>query len=171
MMGKISLAVLCLFGSLSVPATAEAIRSPVEQALVGQEWGGELPPLLAQCRHLTRFDLQRQQRPLPGLSAHVLLCQGSNLIVLTSLTATDGERVLDALRLPRLKRSERLIYPGDCELDGNSDTDFFAVVRFGPHERVDWKSGVRAAWMPDPESGKIEVLPTRHIVCWRPTPP
>jgi hypothetical protein len=61
--------------------------------------------------------------------------------------------------------------PGECELNGNNDTYFTALVRLGRREKVDWKTGVRAAWVPTPETGKIEELPIRHVVCWRPTPP
>lgn len=171
MKGKLCFALVCLCGLLNASAIAEASRTDFDQALVGQEWVSEVPPMLTRCKYLARFDLQRQQRQLHGLSAHALRCHGSNLIVLTSLTEGGGNRILDALTLPRLKRGESLIYPGDCELDGNSDTDFFAVVRFGQRESVNRKTGVRAAWVANPETGKIQPLSTRHVVCWRPTPP
>ncbi len=168
---KLLLALPFLFGMLNPSATAESPRAAVAEVLVGQVWVGDELPMLPNCKHLTRFDLQRQQRPSRGQSAHVFRCNGEHLILLASLGAGGDNQVLDARTLPRLRRGESLIYPGDCELDGNSDTDFFAIVRFGRRERVDGKTGVRAAWVPDPESGKIQPLATRRIVCWRPTPP
>lgn len=167
------LALACLLGALNASVMAGAPRSAFDQALIGREWGeaSDARPLLDQCSYLTRFDLQRNQKQLPGLTVHSLICNGRNLILLTSLSDGSSPQILDALTLPRLKPGERLMRPGDCELDGNSDTDFIAVVRFGRRERVNRNTGVRAAWVPDPETGKIQPLSTRHVVCWRPTPP
>lgn len=168
---KLLIALPFMFGMLIPSAAAESPRAAIDEALVGQIWVGDEPPMLPHCKYLTRFDLQRQQRPSHDLSTHVFRCNGKHLIMLASLSAGGESQILDARTLPRLSRGERLIYPGDCEVDGNSDTDFFAVVRFGRRERVDGKTGVRAAWVPDPETGKIQPLSTRRIVCWRPTPP
>ena len=82
-----------------------------------------------------------------------------------------GSRILDALTLPSLQRGESLLHPGECELGGNNDTDFYAVARFGRRESVNQKTGLRAAWVPDPEAGKIRPLSPRNVVCWRPVQP
>ena len=103
------------------------------------------------------------------------VCDGRELKVLEQFTthyAKDNKvKALDALLLPKLKPGEQFMEQGECELNGKTDTDFIVLARLGRRDKVTWKTGVRAAWRPNPETGRFEELSTKRIVCWRPTPP
>lgn len=165
------LAVLC-----AACAAAPPHRTEFEQSFIGREWTRVNPdetpyPLSDRCKYLGGYTLRRKQVELDGLSIDYFDCEGRELHLFGQSTGYLKVRVIDALLLPRLKAGERLMQPGECELNGNNDTYFTALVHLGERDEVNWKTGVRAAWVPTPETGRIEVLPTRHVVCWRPTPP
>jgi hypothetical protein len=170
---KILILQACTLGALSMPLLAGTTSGELDQTLIGQEWGENTNThvLLDHCTYQKRFDLQRKQKQLQGLSTHSLICDGHYVIVFTVAEAGGGSRILDALTLPSLQRGESLLHPGECELGGNNDTDFYAVARFGRRESVNQKTGLRAAWVPDPEAGKIRPLSPRNVVCWRPVQP
>lgn len=151
-------------------------RTEFEQSFIGREWIPESPsfvpyPLSDTCKYLGGYDIRRKQRKLVGLSIQYFSCNGRELQLFSQAIGEDKLKVIDAVLLPRLKPGERLMQPGECELNGNNDTYFTALAHLGRHNKVDWKTGVRAAWVPAPETGKIEAMPIRHVVCWRPTPP
>lgn len=170
------LALAGLFACLCSACVAAPPRTAFEQGFIGEEWIPGNPdvdqyPLSEQCKYQGGYDIRRKQIKLEGYSIQYFSCNGRELQLFAQ--AVDGHklRVIDALLLPKLKAGERLMQPGECELNGNNDTYFTALVHLGERDEVNWKTGVRAAWVPTPETGRIEVLPTRHVVCWRPTPP
>jgi hypothetical protein len=150
-------------------------RSEFERALIGMEWvrqvsDFEIPPLPIPCNLVATVHLQQSKEPLP-LGIESFRCDGRALELITKMDEGFRVTVLDALLLPKLQAGERYMIAGDCEMDGRTDTDFVAIVRFGKRERVDWKTGVRAAWLPNVAKRRFEPLSTRNIVCWKPTPP
>lgn len=169
-------ALACLLVGLCGACSAAPPRTEFEQGFIGREWTPETPvfdpyPFSDQCKRLESQDLQRNQKRLHGLRIDYFNCNGRGLYLFEQSIGDGKVKVIDALHLPRFKPGERYMMTGDCEIDGNTDTDFIAIVRLGRREKVDWKTGIRAAWVPTPETGKIEELSTRNIVCWRPTPP
>ena len=106
-----------------------------------------------------------------------LVCDGQRFILLEQLTRTVAHsnnikiKVLDALLLPKLKKGEKFMDAGDCQFNGKAEMSFTALVSLGKRDKATWKTGVHAAWRPNPETGKFEELSTKNIVCWRPTPP
>jgi hypothetical protein len=167
---------VCVFGSFCGAVLADSSRTEFEQSVIGREWVQRDPetdryPLSDQCKYLWRNGLQRNQKQLVGLSIDSFSCGKQYLQLFGQITVDGRNKVLDALLLPKLKTGESLMLPGGCQLNGNDDTDFIAIARLGRHETVNWKTGVRAAWIPNPDTGKIEELSTRHVVCGQPTPP
>ncbi|RIX49830.1 MAG: hypothetical protein D3M94_02255 [Rhodocyclales bacterium GT-UBC] len=168
--------VACLLAILCDTSVAAPPRTEFEQGFIGRQWVSETPvfdpyPFSGQCKHLESQDLQRNQKRIHGFRIDYFNCNGRGLYLLEQSIGDGKVKVVDALHLPRFKPGERYMMTGDCEINGNTDTDFIAVVRLGRREKVDWKTGIRAAWAPKPETGKIEELSTRDIVCWRMTPP
>ena len=165
-----------LLVSLCGSSLATPPRTEFEQSFIGREWIPECPdaapyPLSYRCKYLGGYEIRRKQKEVDGFSIQYFTCNGRELDLFAQTVDGRKLKVIDALLLPRLKPGERLMQPGECELNGNNDTYFTALVHLGRREKVDWKTGVRAAWIPTPETGKIEELSTRHVVCWRPTPP
>ena len=113
-----------------------------------------------------------QMKPPRDLGISSFECDEQALKILVQLIHKSSVALaLDAVLLPRLKPGEQFMIVGDCELKGRTDTNFIALVNLGKREKVDWKTGVRAAWLPNVKTRRFESLSTRHIVCWRPTPP
>lgn len=170
------LTIACLLGLLGNTSLAAPPRTEFEQSFIGREWTLVSPdlnpyPLSDRCKYLGGYGLRRNQQKVEGFSVDYFTCDGRELHLFEQAIGERKVKVIDALLLPPLKPGDRLMQPGECELNGNTDTYFTALVHLGRREKVDWKTGVRAAWVPTPETGKIEELPTRHVVCWRPTPP
>ena len=172
----------CLLGAFS-STYAEEPRSEFERFFIGKLWAHELssyvyPPPGHECTSLEGYLLSKNQKSLDGFFIDTFMCDGRELVIFsedatnTQVTWTlSSARILDAVLLPRLKKGEERMRAGDCELNGNANTDFIAIVHLGNREEVNWKTGVRAAWYPNPETRKIERLSTRNIICYRPTPP
>ena len=166
----------CLFVFLCASCIAASPRTEFEQSFIGLEWEFSYPewnrhPISEECKHTQKFELYRGQKPLADLSVDSFVCNGRYLELFGQFTLEGKIKVVDALVLPKFGPGELLMRSGDCELNGSIDTDFFAIVRLGRREKVDWRTGIRAAWYPNPDTLTIESLSTRHIVCWRPTPP
>lgn len=163
-----------LFAAL-LPGAAAQERSEFERSFIGREWtlqSSDLDsyPLSEQCRYIGGYMLQMPEGP-EELGIDSFLCDGQALELLSVFIAEGRVRILDALLMPRLMPGERYMMTGDCALTGRTDTDFHVIVNLGKREKVNWKTGVRAAWLPNVKTRKFEPLSTRHIVCWRPTPP
>jgi hypothetical protein len=109
-------------------------------------------------------------------------CQGRTVVILRrAIGEVNGRttwRIADTLLLPPVQldpaperpNALRLFGTGDCELDGRTDTFFITLVRWGKHDRIDWRSGVERAWTFDIKRGRIVPLSTRRIACYRPEP-
>ncbi len=172
-----------LFATLFFPAFAEEPRSEFERFFIGKLWAHELsryvyPPSGHECTNLGGHSLSKDQKSLDGFSINTFMCDGRELVIFSADAKStqvawtlSTVRILDAVLLPRLKKGEERMRAGDCELNGNANTDFIAIVHLGKRDEVNWKTGVRAAWYPNPETRKIERLSTRNIICYRPTPP
>jgi len=166
----------CLLASFCGAGMAAPSRTEFEQSFIGREWSKASPdfdsyPLTPQCKALGGYLLEKKEKTPEDYAIAEFTCDGRELLLLTQSLGFPRVKVMDALLLPRLKPGERLMESGDCELAGKADTTFIVLVHLGRREKVDWKTGVRAAWMPMPETGKIEELPVRRVICWRPTPP
>ena len=104
-------------------------------------------------------------------------CNGRFLAVLNKRESRERAVVLDALLLPLLSDKNDLKFVGECEdkkkpLMKYPDLFFFVIAhRDKRKESVNWRTGVKAAWWPNPDTLKFEGYPVRHIVCERPTPP
>jgi hypothetical protein len=166
------IAFACVLALTCVSCLAETPRTEFEQSFIGREF---IDPPSDQCEPLGGFMLQSNESSSNRLSVDSLRCGDRELELLgrflTNYARDNKVKVLDALLLPKLKPGEQLFQNGDCELNGKIDSDFFVVARLGKRDKVTWKNGVRAAWLINPETGKFEELPTKNIVCWRPTPP
>ena len=159
----------------AVVAFGDEPRSAFEQSYIGRQWFLGSPdfnpyPLTDECRYFRSYDLQ--MNPPEDLGISSFECGGQVMETIIQVTHNNSVAVvLDALLLPKLKPGERYMMAGDCELGGKTDTDFLVIVHLGKREKVNWKTGVRAAWLPNVKTRRFESLSTRHIVCWRPTPP
>jgi len=166
----------CLLASFCGAGMATPPRTEFEQSFIGREWTRTIPDvepntLSPQCKYVGGYAIVKQQQELEDYDIDSFICDGRRLHLLTKSLGFPKVKIIDALLLPRFKLGDRLMESGDCELDGKHDTTIIVLVHLGQREKVDWKTGVRAAWMPMPETGKIEELPVRRVVCWRPTPP
>jgi len=145
---------------------ADRGRSEFEQAFIGVEWTVPYLPSDS-CEYLGGYLLPGQSEF--AMSFH--MCEGRRLELFERFVAPRKAKVLDALLLPKFVEGDDVMYVGECELRKKTDKFFFALVNLGKRESVNWKTGVKAAWIPNPKTGKIEELSTRHIVCFEPTPP
>jgi len=151
---------------------ADPVRTEFEQSFIGREWNQRFVhedayPLSERCEY-------RGGSVMPMHDSFVIesfLCDGQQLELLGQIISPRKVLVLDAVLFPKLEKGERIMMSGDCELRRKIDKFFFAIVNLGKRDAVNWKTGVKAAWYPNPETGKIEKLSTRNIVCFRPTPP
>lgn len=162
-----------LFGFACGASVADASRTEFEQGFIGRTWtlkptdvGGR--PLSEQCENTGQYVLPPDDQY--GVASFRCDDQRS-MQVLLKFESSDQTQILDALLLPKLEKGEELMLSGDCELTGKPVPFFVAIAKLGPREKVNWKTGVRAAWLPNLKTGKIEPLSTRNIVCYRPTPP
>lgn len=156
----------------SQPCIAETVRTEFERGFIGREWNQKLAlegsyPLSERCRYAGYSLLAKHDE----FSVESFVCDERKLELLVRATGNQKVLVLDAVLFPKLAKGERIMMTGDCEIQKKADKFFFVLVNLGKRESVNWKTGVKAAWYPNPETGKIEELPTRHIVCYRPTPP
>ena len=160
----------CVLGSFCGVVLADSPRTEFEQSFIGREWIVGYEPS-DQCKSLGGSVLQSDENF--GISS--FMCDGRELELLEQFinksAKTNKVKILDALLLPKHKPGELLMWPGECELNGKTDTDFLVFARLGRREKVTWKNGVRAAWRFNAETGKIEELSTKNIVCWKQTPP
>jgi hypothetical protein len=156
----------CVLGSFCGAALADSSRTEFEQSFIGREWitGYGSSDL---CKPLGGYVLRSNKSF--GISSFI--CDGRELVVLEQYMTRYAMNTLDALLLPKLKPGELLMVPGECELNGKTDLDFLVLARLGRREKVTGKNGLRAAWMFNAETGKIEELSTKNIVCWCPTLP
>jgi len=163
-----------VFLSISGMCHAERVRTEFEQSFIGREWMkgaayGNPYPLTRRCELLGGYLLPGQSEF--AVSSH--MCEGQHLKLFERYIdpAIYKVKVLDAVLLPKFEKGDDLMYVAECQLRRKTDKFFFALVNMGNRESVNWKTGVKAAWYPNPKTGKIEELSTRHIVCYEPTPP
>ena len=162
---------------------SEESRSEFEQFFIGKIYLNRdstdgFFPSGHQCAYFGGYVLSKAKKSLEDFGVVSFLCDGRELVLFTDYSEfprtswkAPPARVLDAVLLPNLRKGERLMMPGECELNGNTNSKFIAVAHLGKYDEVNWKTGVRAAWYPNPETRKIETLSTRNIICYRPTPP
>ncbi|MCM5681748.1 hypothetical protein M8A51_19650 [Schlegelella sp. S2-27] len=181
---------LSFIGAIAcVAVQADASTLPVEQearSLIGVEFtarvmGAAIAPHLT-CTNEGGGGIEIKGVSPEGWSYGRAVCQGRSVAVLKRAVGQEGQhikwRIVDAVLLPRFEldpdpkrpNAPRLLSAGECELDGRTDTSFIALVRWGKHERVDWRTGVEQAWGYDPQQERIVSLSTKRIVCWRPEP-
>ncbi len=172
-----------LFATLCLPVLAEEHRSEYEKFFVGKildvrNLTESFFPPDHKCTYRGGYTLSRSQKSRDGFGVDTFVCDGRELVFFTD----DAEfprvgwkappsRILDAVFLPPLKKGERRMMTGECELNGNGRINLIATVYLGKRDEVNWKTGVRAAWYFNTENGTIENLSTRNIICYRPTPP
>ena len=157
-------------------------RSDFEKAFIGREWPKTVyidgsDALTRLCQYNGGY-MSKDDQDAPGFSLTFLECHsdGRWLMLFEAVTGRQGKdavvRVIDALLLAAPKRNERYWTNGECELNGSAGNTFIAIApKHLRREKADWRTGVRAAWIPNMETGKNERLSTRQVVCWRPTPP
>jgi len=153
---------------------ADPLRTEFEQSFIGREWVkqggyGNRYPLSERCELLGGY-LPFEDSEF-AVSSH--MCEGQRLELFERFMdpVIHKVKVLDAVLLPKFEKGDDLMFLGECKLRGKIDKFFFALVNMANRESVNWKTGVKAAWYPNPKTGKIEELSTRHIVCYEPTPP
>ena len=163
----------CVLGSFCGAVLADPPRTEFEQGFIGREWTLGRPDDLdryaqsVQCK----IGMESMLQNADGWGINSFICGEQYLVLLVHATSDSKEKAIDALLLPKRKLGEWLFRNGDCELNGKIDSDFIVLARLGRREKVTWKTGVRAAWRPNIETGKIEELSTKSIVCWKQTPP
>lgn len=163
---KLRVLITCLFAAFSETCLADSSRTEFEQGFIGIEWTVPYFPS-DRCEYLGGS--------LPTdndeLTIDSLLCDGRRLQLFGRVVAPGRTKVLDAVLLPTFGKGDDLMIVGECELRKKTDRFFFALVNLGKRKSANWKTGVKAAWYPNPAIGKFEALPTRDIVCYAPTPP
>ena len=104
-------------------------------------------------------------------------CQGRTIKTLERMVKEENGlsiwRIVDALLLPPVaddwdpnrQNKLQISLMGECTFDGETNTSFFALVRWRDREQVDWKTGVEHAWTYDIERGRIVPVSTKRIVC------
>lgn len=182
---------------LAVSATACAVHPAVEDeasALKGIEYTPRIHGERISPAQLTCTDeggglldeggglLNVRDLPAETWSYGLVRCQGRMVVMLQrKIGEVDGYvtwHIVDTLLLPPVHlephpdrpNALRLFEAGDCELDGKTDPFFIALVRWGDHEQIDWRTGVEQAWTFDIDQGKIVTLSTKRIICYRPEP-
>ncbi|MCW7537252.1 hypothetical protein OOT46_05225 [Aquabacterium sp. A7-Y] len=179
-----------VFGLLSTLAAADddwSIRAEKEaQALVGVEYTSRFPgdriapPLSCTTDGGGSIEIRgRRREPWWYTQAR---CQGRAVVMLERQVGRVDRhatmQIADTLLLPRFEVEWDPTNPdalylyanGSCELNGRTDTSFFALIRWGQRERIDARTGVERAWTFDLKRGRIVPLSTQHIVCYRQDP-
>ncbi|MCM5677925.1 hypothetical protein M8A51_00070 [Schlegelella sp. S2-27] len=182
-------ATACLWGALATAHTADPSALEEAQRLVGLEYrlgpGAAAGQIIAQrpsCSNVGGSVVWNDGRPMDEWSFGEFICNGRSIALLKRQVgeASNGPtwRIVDALPLPSYEQhgepkrpnALRLYFNGECELDGKTDTLFFALVRFGKRDRIDWRTGVERAWGFNLTAERIVPLSTKRIVCYRPEP-
>jgi hypothetical protein len=128
------------------------------------------------CSHVGGATMYVDGHAVDGWAYSEFSCSGRPIALLERRTdETDGRptwKIVDTLLLPNYSLDDpnrpkalKLYFNGECELDGKTDTLFFALVRFGKRERIDWRTGVEKAWGFDLNAQRIVPLSTKRIVC------
>lgn len=172
-----------------VAAHADVSSLPVAQeaqALIGIEFtakamGSPIDPGLS-CTNEGGSTIEVNGVTVEGWGYGRAVCKGRSVAMLKRIVGREGAdirwRIVDAVLLPRFEwnvdpkrpHAPRLFKVGDCELDGRTDTFFIALVRWGKHDRIDWRTGVEKAWGFDSQKERIVPLSPKRIVCHLPEP-
>lgn len=157
------------------------------RVLIGIEYtprihGERISPAQLTCTDEGGGLLNARDLPAETWSYGLARCQGRMVVMLQrKIGEVDGYvtwHIVDTLLLPPVHlepqpdrpNALRLFEAGDCEIDGKTDPFFIALVRWGDHEQIDWRTGVEQAWTFDIDQSKIVTLSTKRIICYRPEP-
>lgn len=157
---------------VSTAPASELEQTEFEKKLIGKTWKDEYfreNSLSSECIRIGSQSFQQDK----DLALTSFICPDNRQLNTISerIGLNSLRMVLIAFLFPKLQEGETLMSTGDCSLNGDTSTDFTALVRMGERDIVDWETGVIAAWIPNIKIRRYEPLATRNIVCGLPTPP